>query len=376
MSVSFVVLLIAAMVRFLTRHSGAPDTPWVVALTAVLAVGYVLRPGLGSASSARWAKPWLAVFIAGWVALVLLAPSFAWSAVPLVYTALRLLSERTALLLVALLTVLVVIAQVRISGVDPLLILGPPAVAGLAAAVFLHMQHQSARQNALIDDLIRTRAGLAASERRAGTLAERERLSMEIHDTLAQGLSSQRMLLQAAERVWDDDPSAARAHVSTASSIAERNLAEARRFVHDLAPADLADGGGLAQALGAVAERESAASALSVRFHVDGAPVALSAAVEAALLRVAQGAMANIREHAGASEASITLSFLGDQVVLDIADNGRGFTVGPPATDSPPERGHGIPAMQARLRQLGGVLTIESGPGEGTVVSAALPLSH
>ncbi|MGR6998209.1 sensor histidine kinase [Yinghuangia aomiensis] len=150
--------------------------------------------------------------------------------------------ERAALALVALLTVFVVVAQVRISGDDPLLILGPPAVAALASSVFVHMQRQSERQRGLIEDLIATREGLAASERRAGTLEERQRLSMEIHDTLAQGLSSQQMLLQAAERVWDVDPGAARGHVATASGIAERNLAEARRFVHDLAPADLADG--------------------------------------------------------------------------------------------------------------------------------------
>ncbi|MCF2532089.1 sensor histidine kinase [Yinghuangia sp. KLBMP8922] len=403
MSVSFVVLLVGAMARFLIRHPGAADTPWVVALTSAVALAYVVRPGTdGDGPAGRWTKVWLGCFTCAWVVLVVMAPSFAWSAVPIVYTALRLLSERAALVLIGLLTVIVVAAQVRISGADPLLILGPPAVAGLASAVFLHMQRQSARQRRLIDDLIRTRAGLAASERRAGTLAERERLSMEIHDTLAQGLSSQRMLLQAADRVWDADPDAARRHVGTASGIAERNLAEARRFVHDLAPADLADGGGLPAALQSLADRESAnADGLVVRFRTDGRPTPLPAAVEAALLRIAQGAAANIREHARATEATLTLSFLGDEVVLDVADNGRGFTPqarggtrvgseaggpasaagedaprspGQPRPAGPSDRGHGIPAMQARIRQLGGTLTVESAAGDGTVVSAAVPL--
>ncbi|WP_436770833.1 sensor histidine kinase [Yinghuangia sp. YIM S09857] len=386
MSVSFVVLLVGAMARFLIRHPGASDTPVVVTLTAVVALAYVVRPGVGDAPVSHWTRLWLAGFTCAWIVLVGIAPSFAWSAVPIVYTALRLLSERAALVLIGLLTVLVVVAQVRISGADPLLILGPPAVAGLASAVFLHMRRQSESQRVLIDDLIRTRAGLAASERRAGTLAERERLSMEIHDTLAQGLSSQRMLLQAADRVWDTDPGAAHRHVETASAIAERNLAEARRFVHDLAPADLADGGGLEAALRALAERESAAGeaadrrALRVRCTADGRPVSLPATVEAALLRVAQGAVANIREHADATDATLTLSYLGDQVALDVADNGRGFTP-ETARRSEPEpadgggRGHGLSAMRARLRQLGGTLTIESSPGEGTVVSASVPLT-
>ncbi|MGW0662807.1 sensor histidine kinase [Streptodolium elevatio] len=386
MSVSFVVLLVGAMARFLIRHPGASDTPVVVTLTALVALAYVVRPGVGDAPVSHWTRLWLAGFTCAWIVLVGIAPSFAWSAVPIVYTALRLLSERAALVLIALLTVLVVVAQVRISGADPLLILGPPAVAGLASAVFLHMRRQSERQRTLIGDLIRTRAGLAASERRAGTLAERERLSMEIHDTLAQGLSSQRMLLQAADRVWAADPAAAHRHVVTASAIAERNLAEARRFVHDLAPADLAEGGGLEAALHALAERESAAGeaagtasdrrALRVRCTADGRPVVLPAIVEAALLRVAQGAVANIREHAHATDATLTLSYLDDQVVLDVADNGRGFV--PEAARRPESadggRGHGLSAMRARLRQLGGTLAIESSPGDGTVVSASVPL--
>ncbi|MGW5370361.1 sensor histidine kinase, partial [Streptomyces sp. NPDC004011] len=209
---------------------------------------------------------------------------------------------------------------------------------------------------------------LAATERREGTLAERQRLSMEIHDTLAQGLSSQQMLLQAADRVWDSDPGAARRHVRTAESVAEHNLAEARRFVHDLAPAELAGGSGIEEALRRLAAREDAG------FRVDGVPVPLPERVESALLRIAQGALANVREHAAAASAALTLTYLGDQVALDIADDGRGFEPG--RVRSAGVRGHGLPAMRARVRHLGGTLTVESAPGEGTVLSAAVPLHH
>ncbi|AJC61249.1 histidine autokinase [Streptomyces sp. 769] len=387
-SASFVLLLIAAMARFLTHHPGAPGTWWVIALTTLLAVAYVGRPAVDGAIAPRWRRAWLGVFVLGWVALVLQAPSFAWSAVAIVYTALQLLPARAALALITVLTVLVVVAQVRINGPDPLLIVVPPVVAGLAATVFTHMQRQAARQRSLIEDLVRTRRVLASSQRRAGMLAERERLSMEIHDTLAQALSSQRMLLQAAERLWAADPEAAHRHMTTASDIAERNLVEARRFVHDLAPADLSGGGGLPEALRALARRETAAGAAAegtagdartggptVRFRIDGDPVPLPPAVEAGLLRVAQGAVANVREHAHASDAVLTLSYLDEDVVLDIADNGCGFTPGQQGTQGPaPHRGHGLRAMEVRLRQLDGTLTVESHPGDGTVVSAAVPL--
>ncbi|MEU6211608.1 sensor histidine kinase [Streptomyces sp. NPDC047023] len=376
---AFFLLLGASMARFLLRHPGEPRTPWVVALGITLALLYVLGPALGAAPTRRRLL-WLGLVVTTWVVLVVLAPSFAWCAVPLFFTALRTLPARAAVVLVALLTAFVVTAQLQLSSsFDPNLLLAPPAVAALATAVFVHMERQAQAQRALIDDLIRTRRELAATERREGTLAERQRLSMEIHDTLAQNLSSQQMLLQAADRTWDTDPATARAHVRTATGIAAHGLAEARRLVHDLAPSELADGAGLPGALRAL----DAGPDVEVRFHLEGTPSPLPDRVQSALLRIAQGALANVREHSGARTAALTLSFLGDQVVLDIADDGHGFTeprTGAAATAGATTgtgaagRGHGLPAMRARVRQLGGDLTIESTPGEGTVLSAAIPL--
>ncbi|MFE4636543.1 sensor histidine kinase [Streptomyces sp. NPDC056773] len=373
MHTAFFLLLGASVARFLLRHPDEPRTPWIIALSITLALLYVLGPALGAAPTLRRLL-WLGLVVAVWVVLVVLAPSFAWCAVPLFYTALRTLPPRAAVVLVAVLTLFVVAAQLRLAQTsgnqpfDPNLLLAPPAVAALATAVFVHMERQAAAQRTLIDDLIRTRRELAATERRAGTLAERQRLSMEIHDTLAQHLSSQQMLLQAADRTWDTDPGTARAHVRTATGIAARGLAEARRLVHDLAPPELAGGAGLPDALRAL----DAGPDIEVRFHLEGAPVPLPDRAEQALLRIAQGALANVREHSGARTAALTLSFLGDQVVLDIADDGHGFTQ---LRASAGERGHGLPAMRARVRQLGGTLTIESTAGEGTVLSASIPLS-
>ncbi|MEU3915459.1 sensor histidine kinase [Streptomyces sp. NPDC029721] len=398
MHAAFFLLLGASVARFLLRHPGEPRTPWIIALSITLALLYVLGPAVGGTTDAPPERPtprtrrtrtthpaparprtptphrrrlWLGLVVATWVVLVLLAPSFAWCAVPLFFTTLRTLPPRAAAALVTVLTVFVVAAQLKLStAFDPNLLLAPPAIAALATAVFIHMERQAQAQRALIDDLIRTRRELAATERREGTLAERQRLSMEIHDTLAQHLSSQQMLLQAADRTWDSDPATARAHVRTATGIAARGLAEARRLVHDLAPPELDNGTGLADALRAL----DAGPDIEVRFHLEGTPAPLPDRAESALLRIAQGALANIREHSGARTAALTLSFLGDQVVLDIADDGTGFTAATPATSAPADRGHGLPAIRARVRQLGGTLTIESTPGEGTVLSASIPL--
>ncbi|MGW4232929.1 sensor histidine kinase [Streptomyces sp. NPDC004980] len=399
MHVAFFVLLCSSLTRFLIRHPSATGTPWVIALAVALALLYVLGPVLGPKEDPAPGNPtaanklWLAAVIGTWLTLVVLAPSFGWCAVPLFYTALRSLRTWSAILLVALITAFVVAAQVKLRlrfGFDPNLLFAPPAVAAVATAVFLHSQRQTVRLRAVITDLVRTRRELAATERREGALAERQRLSMEIHDTLAQGLSSQQMLFQAADRLWATDPETARRHVRSAASIAEHNLAEARRFVHDLTPADLAGGGSLGDALRALSERETT-DTLRIRFHQDSDPSGpLPDRIQSALLRIAQGALANVREHADATTAALTLTHLDDQVVLDIADNGRGFVPAERAGDGGRAgsgeragdggrardgvRGHGLPAIRARVRQLGGTLTIESAPGEGTVLTAAIPL--
>ncbi|MEU0601164.1 sensor histidine kinase [Streptomyces sp. NPDC006393] len=374
---AFFLLLGSSLARYVQRHGAQPEAPAVLVLAGVLAVLYVVgRRTTAGAGRTASGMARLGVLVAVWAVLVGLAPSFAWCAVPLFYTALRTLPPRAAYALVAFFTAFVVFAQLRLADrfeVD--VVAGPPVVAVLATAVFTHMDRQATRQAALIHDLVRTRRELAATERREGTLAERQRLAMEIHDTVAQSLSSQRMLLQAADRLWDGDPGRAREHVRSAASIAEHSLAEARRFVHDLAPADLAEGGGLEAALRGLASRETTA-ARTVTCVVDGAlaPGALPDRVRSALLRIAQGALANVREHSGATRAALTLTHLGDQVRLDIADNGRGLDPAALPERAEGVRGHGLPAIRARVGQLGGTLTIESAPGEGTVVSAAVPL--
>ncbi|KUO16538.1 sensor histidine kinase [Streptomyces dysideae] len=388
---AFLLLLGSSVARFLTRDGGGSRTGWVVALFAVFFALYVLgrllapAPRPGSPPSARHLA-WLSSVTAVWIVLLALSPSATWCAMPLLFAGLHALPPRLAVPLAAVLTSLVVVSEVRVAEgpLNPNMVVAPPAVAAVATAVLVHLRRQGTRQRALIADLVRTRHELAATERRAGVLAERQRLSTEIHDTLAQGLSSQQMLLQAAERVWRTDPDTAREHIREATGITSRSLAEARRFVHDLAPADLA-GHSLPGALAALAERESGRG-LTVEFRLDGDLGRLPERVEAALLRIAQGALANVREHAAATRAALTLTCLDDQVALDIADNGRGFAVtaargasglsARTGTDAPDqERGHGLPAMRIRARQSGGALTLESTPGEGTVVTAAVPLT-
>ncbi|AXK34755.1 sensor histidine kinase [Streptomyces armeniacus] len=375
---AFLLLLGGSVLRFVLHDPAGPGEGWIVALFAVFGLTHLL--------GRRWAPPpprsrrpsprhtaWLGSVLALWTVLLALAPSATWCAMPLLFTGLHKLPARAAVPLAAVLTVLVVLTELRVStgAFNPNLVAAPVAVAAIATAVLVHSQRQAARQAVLIEDLVRTRRELAATERRAGILAERQRLAAEIHDTLAQSLSSQRMLLQAAERLWRTSPETAQGHVREAAEISSRGLAEARRFVRDLAPPELS-GHTLASALRTLAGREHGAG-LHVAFRLDGTPVPLPSRTEGTLLRVAQGALANVREHAAATRVVLTLTCLDDRVAVDIADNGRGLRARAPRAGA--TRGHGLRAMRQRVRQSGGTLTVESAPGEGTVVSASVPLA-
>ncbi len=99
--------------------------------------------------------------------------------------------------------------------------------------------------------------------------------------------------------------------------------------------------------------------------------------MESALLRIAQGALANVREHAAATTATLTLTCLDDQIVLDVTDDGRGFDPGAPAPApaAATDRAATVcPPSAPACASWAAPLTIESAPGEGTALSAAIPL--
>lgn len=82
----------------------------------------------------------------------------------------------------------------------------------------------------------------------------------------------------------------------------------------------------------------------------------------------------NVEKHAQASQVNLTLSYMPGQVVLDAADDGRGFTPDDAVPVDPAAGGFGLRGMQERVDRLGGTLTIESEPGRGTAVAIALPV--
>ena len=227
-----------------------------------------------------------------------------------------------------------------------------------------------ARLEAAMDENVGLQRQLVTQAREAGVLDERARMAREIHDTIAHGLTGIVTQLEAAEQA-NDRPEARQRHIANAIRLARESLSEARRSVEASRPEAL-DGVSLEEALTDVAQRWSALSGVPVDVTTTGDPVPLHPEIEVALLRTAQEALANVAKHATASRARLTLSYMGDEVTLDVRDDGVGFEV---PTDVRPGRtgGFGLTAMRQRVGRVAGTLAIESEPGGGTAISARVP---
>lgn len=248
-----------------------------------------------------------------------------------------------------------------------------------------------------------TQRKLEEKSRQAGVLEERQRLAREIHDTLAQNFTSIVMHLEAAEAAITGEltPVAAgraeslvsprsgvepppgrsltsesgslnqvRAYLDQARATAREGLSEARRMVWALRP-EVLEGASLPQALERVAQRWAEESGIRTEFTLTGEPQPLHPALEVALLRVTQEALANVRKHAQARRVNLTLSYLDDLVLLDIQDDGVGLQTGVPSMTG----GFGLRSIRERVEALGGYCAIESERGVGTTVAVSLPVA-
>ena len=361
---------------------GASLEQGAVLVLLIVVFGFVYS--FGALNMPHWNTVGRFVWLLGLTGVWIVAMMFTPVAVYWVFT-LFFLFMRSADNWIGIVGVLLVLSIAVLMQVPHGLTLGGvmgPAVSALVVVMITYafkvIARVSAEREALIQELVDTQEALALKEREAGVVQERQRLAHEIHDTVAQSLSSIQMLLHAAERdlmstgLEREALASPLRRIEVARHSASDNLAETRAMIAALTPAPLSETS-LPEALERIAGSFAQAGEMDITVDVDGQPRQLPMRVEAGLLRIAQGAVGNVVKHSGASMARVTLTFAPDEVRLDVVDNGQGFDV-----DALPERpsglGHlGLDAMRTRARELGGELIIESAPSGSTALSIVVP---
>ncbi|MCO7221321.1 sensor histidine kinase [Klenkia sp. PcliD-1-E] len=362
-------LLALVVVRVLLEPVG--DRPrWAeLVLCAAFAAAYALGARVARAAPARRAAAgaaWVAALTGLWAALVVVVPVAAYLVFPLFFLYLHVLPGRTGPAAVVVTTAVTVAAIGLHDGFTPGGVVGPvvgAVVALLIGGGYRALARESAAREELLAELLATRDRLAAAEREQGVLAERARLAREIHDTVAQGLSSIQLLLHAAELADADRPGTE--HIRLARTTAAEGLADTRRLIRDLVPPALDQG--VVAALGRLGEQWGRDGLAVVVEAPDGEPD-VPMDVATAVLRIAQGAVANAAQHAGASRVVVGLGAAGPDVLLEVVDDGAGFDPVAVAGRAAATDSFGLRAMAERVAQLDGELVVDSAPGRGTTV--------
>lgn len=357
-----------------------PSESSASAIVLALIVGATYASGVLLARLSRGRRLtsliWLALLSAEWLGLLWVSADAAYLVFPLFFLFLHLLGRWAGSAAILTATIVAVCALGIHSGWSVGGVVGPFVGAGVALLIGLGYQalaREAQQREALVSELLATRGQLAAREHESGVLAERARLAREIHDTLAQGLSSIQMLLHAAERADDTRPGIE--HIRLARETAAANLVEARRFIRELTPPQL-DDQALGGALRRLARTQWATQGLDVQVRVSDA-VVLPMHLQTALLRITQGAIANVIQHARATTATVTIGIENDHLRFTVEDDGDGFDAKLPAPGTAEKSdSFGLRATAERVEQLGGRLVIDTASGRGTTLTVDLPLTE
>jgi signal transduction histidine kinase len=228
------------------------------------------------------------------------------------------------------------------------------------------------RQRAAQAEDAEERAARAEQERvtatRIAVAEERARIARELHDIVAHSVSVMVLQVGAVRHRLPQSLAEDKDALSDVENAGRSALAEMRRLLgamHDGQQVELAPQPGL-NSLDALVERVGRAG-LPVRLHVVGDSVSLPPAMDLSAYRIVQEGLTNSLKHAKANSADITVRYGGDDLELEVRDNG----VGAATSDG---LGHGLVGIQERVKIYGGEMSAGAAPEGGFVLTARLPL--
>lgn len=207
--------------------------------------------------------------------------------------------------------------------------------------------------------------------REMSVAAERNRLARDLHDSITQTVFSLSLAAESAAAVQGSDPAKLADQLDRVRLLSATALTELRSLVETLRPPDV-DAEGLAAALRKRVALLRRVHDVPIELTVHGAARRPGATLEREVLRVANEALANALQHAGAFAVAVTLEISEQLLRLVVADDGIGFDLAEVLRSS---RRLGLTSMRERGHALGGNLRVDTAPGAGTTITLEVPLA-
>jgi signal transduction histidine kinase len=223
-------------------------------------------------------------------------------------------------------------------------------------------------QTARLEQAYRQLANFATTNEQLTLSRERNRLGRELHDTLAHTLSAVVVQLEAISSLWESDRPKGREILVKSLKLTRDGLNETRRAIQALRAAPVEDLG-LVMALSNLARSVSERSHLTLDLSLPESTGGWTAEIEHTFYRIAEEALRNVTQHAGAQKLSIRLNEKSGRLSLTIHDNGRGFSLDP--IDA--RQRFGLQGMRERAESIGASFSITSEPGQGTTILLTYP---
>ncbi|MEK6278783.1 MAG: sensor histidine kinase [Acidobacteriota bacterium] len=364
---------IVAMGYVLNKIS-IPKAATLIALgVAYLVTGIYGYAWARNSDSLKAALLYFAVQIALAVTLLFLAksPAIMLAMLPLAGQSVVLLPRRLMYAVCAAMLSVLVVPMSVFGGPGAAAVLGMFFLAGIVFVVVitqLAVKEQRARAEVerLLAELNEANNRLrqySAQVEELATATERNRLAREIHDSLGHYLTVVIVQIEAATAVMETDRQRSLDGLRKAQALAQEGLAEVRRSVTALR-ASPNERRSLKDSLATLFD-ECRVSGVFTEFQLIGSPRKLSPSAELTLYRAAQEGLTNVRKHAQAERARVTLDYSGEGVWLVVHDDGIGT--------SEPERGFGLIGLHERVQLLGGEVRITTAAGQGFTLEIGIP---